>query len=177
MKLKTMKVFRQPTATCQYVQRPDAAFRKISEDEFERRFDAPLDVSQRQNQRLARFGRSYCYGAFVDGSLAAFAWLLPHDVMKLDNPRILSGYPGQAEMTAAETLPEFRGRNLYGYVIKNLFAVGRDSGIHTVLFKTFPENAAALRSFEKIGATYVGTTYVLQVPGMTAPLAWPRRFV
>jgi len=172
-----MKVFRQHTSNCQFVQRPDAAFRKISEPEIERGFDAPVDVYQRQSQRLARFGRSYCYGAFVEGSLAAFAWLLPHDVMKLDTPRILRGNPGQAEMTAAETLPEFRGRNLYGYVIRNLFAVGRDSGIDTVFFKTFPENAAALRSFEKIGATYIGTTYVLHVPGMTAPVAWPRRFV
>lgn len=174
--LRTMKVFRQDTAACQPVERPDATFRKLSEDEIRQQGDVPDDIFQRQQQRLARFGRSYCHGAFVDGRLAAFAWLLPHDAMKRDAPHILGGRPGQAEITAAETLPDFRGRNLHSYVIKNLFVVGRETGIHTVLFKTFPTNAAALRSFEKVGADYVGTTYMVYVPGVASPVVWPRHF-
>lgn len=171
-----MKVYRQGTAECRPLARPDAVFRKMSEADLCDRSLAPDDVVQRQQDRLKRFGRSYCYGAYIDGRLAAFAWLLPPDAMKRDVPRILDGGPGEAELTAAETLPEYRGRDLYGFILSNLFSVGRETGVDAVLFKTYPGNKAALRSFAKIGAGYIGTTYFVHIPGLAAPLVWPRRF-
>lgn len=174
--LHRMMVYRQPTANCERVDRPGVEFRKVDEAEIRVQGQLPNDIHARQIERLERFGASYCYGAFVDDTLAAFAWLIPHDVMPRDVPHLLAGAPGEAELTAGETVPKYRGRGLHGLIMINGFWAARENKISTVLFKTFPSNAAALRSFEKIGARYVGTTYFAYLPGLKAPLVWPRRF-
>jgi GNAT superfamily N-acetyltransferase len=171
-----MLVYRQKTLNSKPIAMPGVMFEKVHEDEILEQGELPDDVFERQVDRLRRFGVSYCYGARVDGKLAAFAWLVPHDAMRLDVPHLLRGAPGEAELTAAETVPRYRGKGLYGFVMANEFSIARKKGIHTVLFKTFPSNKAALRSFEKIGAQYVGTTYFFYLPGIRSPLVWPRRF-
>lgn len=172
----SMKVFRQYTKGCYPIRMQGIEFSRVNELELQQQGQLPDDVFERQTSRLRRFGASYCYGAFVNGDLAAFAWLLPPDAMVRDIPHLLTGRPGEAELTAAETLPKYRGRGLYGFVLVNTFSAARANGIHTVLFKTYPENRAALRSFAKIGATYVGTTYFAFLPGLKNPIVWPRQF-
>lgn len=171
-----MMVYRQETRDCKPVEKPGVEFARVGEDEIRRQGELPADIHRRQLDRLHRFGSSYCLGAYVDGNLAAFAWLIPHDVMPRDVPHLLAGVPGEAELTAGETVPRYRGRGLHGYIMVNGFAAARESGFDAVLFKTFPTNEAALRSFGKIGATRIGTTYFAYVPGKKSPLVWPRRF-
>jgi ribosomal protein S18 acetylase RimI-like enzyme len=171
-----MKVFRQTTYSCEPLKRSDVEFAKVGESDIREKGQLPDDIFERQLERLRRFGASYCYGAYVDGNLAAFAWLIPHDLMPRDVPHLLRGKPGEAELTAGETAPRYRGRGLHGFVVINCFFAAREIGIDSVLFKTFPSNKAALRSFEKIGVQYIGTTYFLYPPGFDSPLVWPRQF-
>ena len=171
-----MFVYRQQTENCEPITKPGVEFAHVGEDEILEQRHLPDDIFGRQIDRLQRFGASYCYGAYVDGKLAAFAWLIPHELMPRDVPHLLSGKPGEAELTAGETVPDYRGRRLHGFVMANCFWAAREIGIHTVLFKTFPSNEAALRSFERIGGKRIGTTYFTFVPGLKSPLAWPRRF-
>jgi len=55
--------------------RPGTAFRALPEEEL-RQLEAGGDgFAQRQQERLARFGRSYACGVFVDDRLAHIWWL------------------------------------------------------------------------------------------------------
>lgn len=174
--LSIMLVYKEGASGSTPRLRDDASFRRLSRAECTSSIGIPEDVVLRQTDRLIRFGDSYCYGAFVDGSLAAFAWLIPHDKMQHDVPHILAGNVGEAEITAAETLPQFRGRSLHGFVIDNCIAAAAEIGIHSVYFKTFPANEAARKSFLKNGYRFVGNSYILKVPGFRGPFVWPRRF-
>lgn len=171
-----MPVYKQATRTCTPVLRPDAVFAPLTAEDIHTCRGPCQDHHARQVDRFSRFGGSFAYGAFIDSELAAFAWLLPHDIMRKDVPKILTGKAGEAEITAAETLPKFRGRGLHSFVIRNIFAAARETGITTVFLKTFPTNESALKSFQKTGAARAGTTYFAFLPGLRNPVVWPRHF-
>jgi ribosomal protein S18 acetylase RimI-like enzyme len=171
-----MLVFKESTAGAFPRIRNDAVFRRLHRSELVSALGVPEDVLKWQSIRLRRFGEDCCYGAFVGGELAAFAWLIPHEKMRNDVPHILIGEVGEAEMTGAETLPRYRGKSLYGFVIDNCIAAAGDLGFDAVYFKTYPSNVAARRVFEKKKYRFVGVSYILRIPGIEKPLVWPRRF-
>jgi ribosomal protein S18 acetylase RimI-like enzyme len=171
-----MLVFKESTAGTFPKIRSDAVFRRLDRSELVSALGVPKDVMKRQANRLKRFGEDCCYGAFVGGALAAFAWLVPHEKMHNDVPHILIGEAGEAEMTGAETLPRYRGKSLYGFVIDNCIAAAGELGIDAVYFKTYPSNVAARRVFEKNRYKFVGVSYILKIPGVEKPFVWPRRF-
>lgn len=175
--IRRMHVYRKDTRNSHPPRWPsDVAFAKVPESELRAQDHLPEDVFRRQIERLNRFGASHCYGAYVDGRLASFAWLLPHDAMRRDVPYLLAGAPGEAELTGTETLPQHRGRWLYNYVGAGVFAAARESGIHTVFFKMLPKGKPSVPSFARVGAKHVGTMYYTFLPGLSSPLVWPRRF-
>lgn len=171
-------VYRRRTRDCVPPPVPRGVdFRKVEEEEFRGQDEAlPGDVLGRQMDRLKRFGASYCYGAYVDGRLASFAWLLPAEAVFRDVPHVLRLRPGECELTATETLPRFRGRWLYTFVAASTFAVAREMGHHHVYFK-MRRRAQPLRGYARLGAEFVGTVRYVWLPGTpSALLAWPRAF-
>ena len=172
-----MDVYRKDTVDCDPPPMPsNVRFGKLTEAEVLERGHLPADVHRRQNERLIRFGASYCYGAYIDDDLASFAWLLQPAAMRRDVPHLLTGGSGEAELTGTETIPRHRGRWLYKYVAFGVFSAARDLSIHSVLFKMRPNGRPPKSRFAKYDARFVGRTYFAYLPGMGDPIAWPRRF-
>jgi ribosomal protein S18 acetylase RimI-like enzyme len=130
------------------------------------------DFRDRQLQRLARFGASHAYGVYEDDRLANIAWLLPPAAIARDLPRVLKPRSGDAEITCAETLPEFRGRGLYSEVISCLVEQARECGMQRVFMKTAVDNTASRSGIEKAGLRRVGTVAVLSLPVVNRYLVW-----
>ncbi len=130
----------------------------------------------RQLDRLNRFGASYAYAVFAGNQIANVSWLLPHTAMKKDPPPVLRARPTEAEITCCETLPEFRGRGIYGVAIRNLVEVARAQGIRRVFMKTTPENKASQSGIEKAGLQRVGSAILIVLPIIERLVVW-RRFL
>jgi hypothetical protein len=111
------------------------SFRKLSDEDLE---SLPMtdDFRQEQRSRRKRLGKNTAYGVFYDNNLAHIAWLI---VPECETPKQLNLKPGEAEITACVTLPEFRGRGLYGVAIRAIVQTARDSGIQTVYMKPPPQ--------------------------------------
>ena len=129
----------------------------------------------RQLERLSRFDASYAYAVFADGQIAHVSWLLPHNAMKNDPPRVFRARASEAEITACETLPTFRGRGIYGVAIRNLVEVARGQGMRRVLMKTASENKASQLGIEKAGLKRVGSAILIVLPVIQRLVVW-RRF-
>lgn len=150
-------------------------FRKLSREDL-----LSLQVQDdafraRQVQRLNRFGDSYAYAVFADGRLAHVSWLLPSVAMKRDLPQVLIPRNREAEITACETLPSFRGRGLYGFAIRSLLDVARREGIVRVFMKTTVENKESQSGIQKAGLPRIGSAVLLGLPFAPRPVVW-RRF-
>lgn len=141
-----------------------AEFRSLSEDEL-RNLDAIDDAFRsRQLERLARFGQSYAYGVLIEGKLAHISWLLPPRAVESESPAILQLRHDQAEITACETLPEYRRRGIYGVAIRELFAVARQRGIRRVYMKTAAKNKASQAGILKAGLRSAGVAMLIVPP-------------
>lgn len=128
-----------------------------------------------QLDRLSRFGTSHAYAVVADGQIAHVSWLLPPSAMERDPPRVVKAQAGAAEITACETLPEFRGRGIYGFAIRSLMEVARGQGAHRVWMKTAVENRASQAGIEKAGLARVGTAVLILLPVTQRLVVW-RRF-
>src|SRR5579871_5884869 len=124
------------------------------------------EFRERQLERLQRFGKSYAFGVFVSDALAHVSWLLPATALGRDKPRILQLRAGEAEITACETLPQFRGRNLYPFAVQQLLTIARGQGIRRVYMKTHEDNVASQSGIVKAGLVKIGTVTVITPPLM-----------
>jgi ribosomal protein S18 acetylase RimI-like enzyme len=129
-----------------------ACFRKLSDEDLQS-LPMPNELREEQRDRTKRLGRNAAYGLFCDRKLAHISWLI---VPECESPKQLNLKPGEAEITACVTLPEFRGRGLYAAAIRALVQTAREAGIQTVLMKTTPSNTASQRGIEKAGLTRCG---------------------
>jgi RimJ/RimL family protein N-acetyltransferase len=129
------------------------SFRKLSDEDFESESIAN-DLRQEQKARRKRLGRNAAYGVFCQEKLAHIAWLITPEC---EIPKQLNLKPGEAEITACVTVPEFRGRGLYGIAIRAIVQTAREAGIQTVFMKTTPPNTASQRGIKKAGLTQCGT--------------------
>lgn len=154
---------------------PGLEFRALTQEEL-RAISAPDPTFRtRQLHRLERFGGNYAYGVFVGGQLAHVSWLLPPKAIERDPPRVIRGQPAEAEITACETLPDFRGRGIYGFAIHNLLEQARRNGIRRVFMKTASANRSSRSGIEKVGLRRVGWAIVVMLPLTHRHLIW-RRF-
>ncbi len=119
-----------------------------------------------QLRRLKRFGASYAYGVFADGQVAHLSWLLPPSAIALDHPRVIHGRAGEGEITGCETLPEFRGRGIFGFAIRSLAQTARARGLLRIFMKTATDNLASQSAITKAGFVQVGTATVFTFPGL-----------
>jgi hypothetical protein len=130
------------------------------------------EFRDRQLERLRRLPGTRPFGVYVGDSLAHVSWLYPASVVALENPHILQLTDDEAEISGCETLPEFRGRNLYAFAIRNILSVARESGIRTIYMKTLASNSASQPGIVKGGLSPIGSVTVL-----TPPLVSGRKFV
>jgi hypothetical protein len=143
---------------------PAAEFRKLSDQDLRALHVADQAFRDRQIERLARFGRSYAYGVFVDGTLAHVSWLLPAEAVRRENPVVLKLGGDEAEITACETMPEFRGKGIYGFAIRRLFAVARECGVRRIYMKTTWGNKASQRGIRSAGLERAGVALLFVPP-------------
>ena len=141
----------------------------------------PIDADepqfrQRQLDRLRRFGISHAYGVYVGDKLAHVSWLLPPAAVALEHPAILSLGDGEAEITACETLPEFRGRGLYAFAIQQIFQIAQDLGIRRIYMKTLRNNTSSQAGVLKAGLHLTGVLTVVTPPAIPWKTFVLRRF-
>lgn len=139
-----------------------AEFRKL--DEVDLRAIADPAFRDKQIDRLARFGTNYAYGVVVDRRIAHISWLLPPAAIRIETPAVLLPVDGDAEITACETLPEYRGRGLYPFAIGELLNVAHAQGVRRVFMKTHRHNAASQAGIRKAGLRLSGTAMVYEPP-------------
>jgi len=175
MFLKEIRVFEVEPKSSPYLHE-QFRFAKVPTSDLYDTQKLPIEVAERQKRRFKRFDGNYCYGTYFDNKLIAFAWLLPHDIMRKDTPAIINAAENEAEITGAETLPDYRGMGAYGFQIRNLAHVAHTLGFSRVYIKTNSDNHAALRSFEKEQVSYLGTTRQMRVPFTNRTFAIRRRF-
>ena len=151
------------------------AFRAMTADDLRALSAGDAPFRAHQLERLERFGTSYAYAVIADGQLAHISWLLPHSAMAIDPPRVVRARAGVAEITACETLPEFRGRGIYGFAIRNLVSLAREQGVRRVFMKTAADNKASQAGIEKAGLVRSGSAVLILLPLLQREVVW-RRF-
>lgn len=156
----------------------EARFQPLSEDDLMMPANGPgeAEFRMRQMDRLRRFGTSHAYGVYVRNKLAHISWLLPPAAVALEQPRILTIKKGEAEITGAETLPQFRGRRLYGFAIQQIFKIAKESGIRRIYMKTREENASSQIGILKAGLHLTGVVTVFTPPAISSKTFVVRRF-
>ena len=124
------------------------------------------EFRERQLERLRRFGRSYAFAVIDSEAIAHVSWLLPPKAVDLESPRILLLRPDEAEITACETLPQFRGKNMYPFAVQQLLRVAGEQGIRRVYMKTQKSNLPSQAGILKAGLKAIGAITVVTPPGM-----------
>jgi len=150
--------------------RPGFRFRYLADVQL-RSLRADPAFCARQLERLHRFGASYAYAVYISDTLAHISWLLPASVLAIDEPRVFRAMAHEAEITACETLPEFRGQGVYPFAIGHVCAVAKEQGVQRIFMKTNPTNAASRAGIMKAGLQLVGSAWLINVPRT------PRAFV
>src|SRR5262249_8601762 len=153
----------------------ELAFRALTPEDLRGLSVANASFRARQLERLNRFGASYSYAVFANGQIAHVSWLLPPTAIEKDFPRVVRGRSGEAEITGCETLPEFRGRGIYGVAIRHLFEVAREQGVRRIFMQTTADNEASQAGIEKAGLTRVGSAMLIVLPVIQRLVVW-RRF-
>ena len=155
-----------------------ARFQPLSEDDLMTLAFSADDPQFRQRQldRLRRFGTSHAYGVYVGDKVAHVSWLLPPTAVALEHPAILHLGDGEAEITACETLPEFRGRGLYAFAIQQMFKIAQDSGIRRIYMKTLRDNTSSQAGILKAGLHRTGVVTVVTPPAIPWKTFVLRRF-
>ena len=116
---------------------------------------APLNQDVRDGlNRLRALADSAAYGAFCDGTFAHMSWIVTgdRDRERLP-PRLARLRRDEAEITHCVTLPEFRGRQIYPFVISHLFEWARAQGIREIFMVTKHDNIPSQQGILKAGLT------------------------
>ncbi len=147
------------------VRRPceEVRFRKLTDEElasFESRDDELARQARCFNQ--LRFNRAYA--AYVGAELAHVAWLIG---AKEDSGRSIRNVKlraGEAEITYALTLPRFRGRGVYPFVISKLCEIAARQEVERVFMIANLDNVDSRRGIEKAGFRCCGRVVAVLCP-------------
>ncbi|MCC6916315.1 GNAT family N-acetyltransferase [Nitrosomonas sp.] len=170
-----MLIYAADAAASSTLESVDWEFRALTDEDLRNITTTDPLFRTRQMGRLERFGCSYAYGVFADGQIAHVSWLLPAAAMNKDLPRVICASEDVAEITACETLSEFRGRGIYGFAIRNLLGLARENGVQRVFMKTLSGNRASQSGIEKAGLKRVGSAILITLPLTRRQVIW-RRF-
>ena len=109
-----------------------------------------------QGMRLAEGRKNDAYGLYVEDVLAGVAWMIPsqHDIKY--TVRNVKLQADEVEITHCVTLPEFRGRGVYTYMIRTLCAVACQNHVRRVYMITSRDNVASQRGILKAGLRPTG---------------------
>jgi RimJ/RimL family protein N-acetyltransferase len=145
---------------------PETHFKPLSEESIR---VVPVtsenrEFREKQLERFRRLPGSCAYGVYVRESLAHVSWLYPASVVALEEPQILPLTDSEAEISGCETLPEFRGKNLYSFAIQNILRIARDMGIRRIYMKTLEDNSPSQSGILKAGLSPIGSVTVLTPP-------------
>ncbi len=141
---------------------PDAEFRTISAEELSAIEDS--EFRQRQISRLERAGNKSSFAIYVRGRLAHVSWLFSPEAVSHEQPAILQLQAGDAEISACETLPEFRGRGLYPFAIQKICLQANHQGIRRIYMKTRFDNKASQSGIAKAGLERSSEVFVVTPP-------------
>jgi len=130
-------------------------FRKITDQELLQAASQHTEM-QMYKKKYEKFGINDAYGVYVDGSLAHVSWLVPADHDRLGKDRNVKLMPGEAEITHAATLGQYRNRGLYTYAIRCLVGICRQRKIRRVFMITGSDNLASQMGIEKAGLQPAG---------------------
>jgi GNAT superfamily N-acetyltransferase len=114
---------------------------------------------QNYRERLEIFGCSNVYALYWRGELAHLASLVTSRQDARLPLRLIRLREGEAEIAVCLTMPAFRGRGLYPYVIRRLCRIAAQEGIERVLMTTMTGNTASRRGIEKAGFRLCGFTW------------------
>jgi ribosomal protein S18 acetylase RimI-like enzyme len=126
----------------------------------------PLDQDVRDGmRRCGALADEAVFAAFYRGAFAHLSWFITagrdHECMP---PRLVRLREHEAEITHCVTLPEFRGRRIYPYVISYLFDLARSRGIREIFMVTKHDNIASQQGILKAGLTRRrGRAYMLRI--------------
>ena len=112
-----------------------------------------------QGERLADGRVNDAYGLYIDQVLAGITWMISaqHDAMyAVRNVKLRAN---EVELTHCITLPEFRNRGVYTYMIRTLCAVAAKDGVRRVYMITNRANDASQRGILKAGLKQTGGIY------------------
>jgi hypothetical protein len=131
--------------------------------EFRKITDKELLEAANDHPEMNRYKKMYekslindAYGVYVDGALAHVSWLVSPDHDRLARERNVKLRTGEAEITHAVTLDQYRKRGLYSYAIRCLASVCRQCNIQRVFMITGTDNVASQRGIEKAGLRPAG---------------------
>jgi len=130
-------------------------FRPLNEQEL-RTLPMPEDFRAEQLERAQRQAGARAFGVMCDGALAHVSWLYDRVAEGMSPPRYLDLAPHEGEISACVTLPDFRGRGVYGIAIRGIAEVARADGIVRIYMKTAPANVASQRGIVKAGLARCG---------------------
>ncbi len=109
-----------------------------------------------QRMRLNEGRVNDAFGLFVENVLAGVAWMIPseHDAMyAVRNVKLRAA---EVELTHCVTLPEFRGRGVYTFMIRWLCAFACQSQVRRVFMITNRTNVASQGGIQKAGLKQTG---------------------
>lgn len=130
-------------------------FRKITDEEL------LYAASQHAEMKMykEKFEKSMindAYGVYVNGALAHVSWLVPADHDRLGKERNVKLTDGEAEITHAATLHQFRNRGLYTYAIRCMVGICKQQKIRRLFMITGIDNLASQKGIQKAGLRPAG---------------------
>jgi len=112
-----------------------------------------------QHARIHQGRINDAWGLYIGGVLAGVCWLIPSEHDRQYAVRNVKLRPDEAEITHCVTLPEFRGRGVYPYMIRVLCGIAADRGIRRLFMITNRMNVASQRGITKAGLCQIGGIY------------------
>jgi GNAT superfamily N-acetyltransferase len=92
------------------------------------------------------------WGAFFEGRIAHVAWVFTGQMdAQRRGVRLVRLNRDEAEITHCFTLPEFRGKGIYPFLIRSLFSRVGSAGVRRVFMITTVDNAASQHGIRAAG--------------------------
>jgi hypothetical protein len=130
-------------------------FRKITDQELLEAADEHPEMNRYKNIYEKSLTND-AYGVYLDGALAHVSWLVSADHDRLANERNVKLRIGEAEITHAVTLGQYRKHGLYSYAIRCLVGLCEQRNTTRVYMITGTDNLASQRGIEKAGLRPAG---------------------
>jgi RimJ/RimL family protein N-acetyltransferase len=140
----------------------DLEIRPLSEIELQAIQDP--EFRQKQLARSSERNASSAFGVFAGGELGHISWLVPAEIAMQEANGILRLDKADAEITGCETLPQFRGRGLYPFAIRQICALAAQQGVSRIYMKTHAGNRSSRAGIEKAGLTQVSRVVHITPP-------------